>query len=61
MDSITLKDVRNNINLLKKRKPEIVALSAHDSCDASIEEFRKSFGVNYRDVKVGEAIVVGSR
>ena len=60
-DSITLKDVRNNINLLKKRKPEIVALSAHDSCDASIEEFRKSFGVNYRDVKVGEAIVVGSR
>lgn len=58
---MTLKDVRNNINLLKKINPGIVALSAHDSCDVSIEEFRKAFGVKYRDVKIGEAIVVGNR
>ena len=60
-ESLTLEDVRNNINLLKKKNPGIVALSAHDSCDASIEEFRKAFGVKYRDIKVGETIVVGNR
>lgn len=59
-EPMTLNDVRNNINILKKIKPRIVALSAHDSCDASIEEFRTTFGKNYRDVKVGEPIVVGN-
>jgi 7,8-dihydropterin-6-yl-methyl-4-(beta-D-ribofuranosyl)aminobenzene 5'-phosphate synthase len=58
---LTLQDVRNNINLLKMMNPGIVALSAHDSCDASIKEFHKTFGANYRDVKVGETIIVGSR
>jgi 7,8-dihydropterin-6-yl-methyl-4-(beta-D-ribofuranosyl)aminobenzene 5'-phosphate synthase len=57
-ETMTLKDVRNNINLLKKINPGIVALSAHDSCDVSIEEFRKAFGVKYWDVKIGEAITV---
>jgi 7,8-dihydropterin-6-yl-methyl-4-(beta-D-ribofuranosyl)aminobenzene 5'-phosphate synthase len=60
-EPMTLEDVQNNINLLKDVKPGLVALSAHDSCDASINEFRKTFGPNYRDVKVGEPIIVGSR
>lgn len=60
-EPMTLQDVRNNIDLLKKLKPGIVAFSAHDSCDVSIEEFRKTFGASYRDVKVGEPIVVGNR
>lgn len=60
-EPMTLEDVQNNINLLKKRSPGFVALSAHDSCDISIEEFRKAFGASYRDVKVGEPIVIGSR
>ena len=58
---LTLKDVRENINLLKKISPGIVAISAHDTCDVSIEEFRKAFGVAYRDIKVGETITVGKR
>lgn len=57
---MTLQDVRNNINLLKMMNPGIVSISAHDSCDASIEEFKKAFGANYRDIKVGETILVGS-
>ncbi len=59
-ESITLQDVQSNIKLLKKIKSEIVSISAHDSCDVSIEEFRKAFGSNYRDVKVGKSIIVGS-
>lgn len=59
-EPMTLKDVQNSINLLEMIKPGIVALSAHDSCDVSIEEFRKAFKVNFRDVKVGEPIVVGN-
>lgn len=58
-ERITLQDVKSNINLLKKINPGIVAISAHDSCDVSIEEFRKVFGNNYRDVKVGESIIIG--
>lgn len=60
-DPMTLQDVRNNINLLKMMNLGIVSISAHDSCDASIEEFKKTFGSNYRDIKVGETIIVGSR
>lgn len=60
-EPLTIEDVRNNINLLKKINLSIVALSAHDSCDASIEEFRKAFGEKYRDIRVGETIVVGNR
>jgi len=48
------------ISLLKKQNPGVVALSPHDSCDASIEEFRKTFGAKYRDIKVGETIVIGN-
>jgi len=59
-DPITMKDVGENIKLLKKKNPSIVALSAHDSCDGSIEEFRKAFGTRYRDLNVGERIFIGS-
>jgi len=58
---LTIEDVRNDINLLKKKNPGIVALSPHDSCNASIEEFRKAFGKKYRNIRVGETIVVGNR
>jgi len=60
-EPLKIEDVRNNINLLKKKNLGFVALSAHDSCDASIEEFRKAFGEKYRDIRIGETIVVGNR
>jgi 7,8-dihydropterin-6-yl-methyl-4-(beta-D-ribofuranosyl)aminobenzene 5'-phosphate synthase len=55
---ITIKEVRENINYLKKVNPEVVGLSGHDSCDASIEEFRKAFPDAYKDVRVGEKIII---
>ena len=56
---ITIEEVKNNINLLKKRNPVVVGLSGHDSCDASIEAFRNAFPEIYKDIKVGEKIVIG--
>jgi 7,8-dihydropterin-6-yl-methyl-4-(beta-D-ribofuranosyl)aminobenzene 5'-phosphate synthase len=55
---VTIEDVQNNIDLLKKRNPNIVGLSGHDSCDDSIEEFRKAFPGIYKDIKVGEKITI---
>jgi 7,8-dihydropterin-6-yl-methyl-4-(beta-D-ribofuranosyl)aminobenzene 5'-phosphate synthase len=56
---ITMEDVNRNIEVLKTVKPEIVALSAHDSCDASIDAFRKAFPSAYRDIRVGKNLVIG--
>ncbi|MBW2096821.1 MAG: MBL fold metallo-hydrolase [Deltaproteobacteria bacterium] len=55
---ITMREVRDNIQLLKTREPQLVALSAHDSCDASLSMFRDSFQEAYKDMKVGESIVI---
>ncbi|MGD2201314.1 MAG: MBL fold metallo-hydrolase [Candidatus Bathyarchaeota archaeon] len=57
-DHVTMEEVRENIRALKARSPGLVALSAHDSCEASIETFREAFPHSYRDIKVGEAIIV---
>jgi 7,8-dihydropterin-6-yl-methyl-4-(beta-D-ribofuranosyl)aminobenzene 5'-phosphate synthase len=57
-DPINRADVRDNIALLQSRHPFLVGLSPHDSCDWSITAFRKAFGPVYRDVWVGQEIVV---
>ena len=57
-DPINRQDVETAIAYLKRRSPQLVALSAHDSCDWSIEAFRQAFGTAYRDVLVGKEIVV---
>lgn len=57
-DPINRQDVETAIAYLKRRNPQLVALSAHDSCDWSIETFRQAFGAAYRDVLVGKEIVV---
>lgn len=54
----TKKDVEENINFLKERNPKLVAVSAHDSCDASLDAFRLAFQVEYKDIVVGETINV---
>jgi 7,8-dihydropterin-6-yl-methyl-4-(beta-D-ribofuranosyl)aminobenzene 5'-phosphate synthase len=51
-------DVADAIAYLKERKPGLVALSAHDSCDWSLGAFREAFGGAYREVRVGREIVV---
>ena len=55
---IKIRDVKQNIELLKNRKPKIVALSAHDSGDTSIELFKKQFGKNYKDIVIGRKITI---
>jgi len=57
-DPPTMNDVRENIELLKKWNPKVVALSPHDSCDSSIAQFRKAFPDEYREIRVGERIII---
>ena len=56
---ITIEEVQNNIDLLKEHNPGVVGLSPHDSCDASLAAFRQAFPGIYREIKVGEKIVIG--
>ena len=49
-------DVEAAIAAIKNVSPRIVALSAHDSCDWSIDRFRQAFGDAYMDLKVGREI-----
>jgi 7,8-dihydropterin-6-yl-methyl-4-(beta-D-ribofuranosyl)aminobenzene 5'-phosphate synthase len=55
---ITMDEVQENIVFLRARNPKIVALSAHDSCDASLSAFRDAFSEAYREVRVGERIII---
>ncbi len=55
---ITIDVVKENIDLLRKRNLGVVALSAHDSCDESITAFKNAFPTIYKEVKVGERIVI---
>ena len=57
-DPINRQDVETAIAYLRRRHPQLVALSPHDSCDWSIEAFRSAFGAAYQDVQVGKGIVV---
>ncbi|MCD6344068.1 MAG: MBL fold metallo-hydrolase [Anaerolineae bacterium] len=58
-DPINRQDVGTAIAYLKRRNPQLVALSAHDSCDWSIEAFRGAFGAAHQDLLVGKEIVAG--
>ncbi len=52
------KDVDACIDFLLQHHPKVVALSPHDSCDWTIEAFRKAFSGAYQDIFVGQEIVV---
>lgn len=54
----TPQDVRELIELLKKRNPQIVALSPHDSSQFSMDLFHQAFPQAYRDIKVGKEIII---
>jgi 7,8-dihydropterin-6-yl-methyl-4-(beta-D-ribofuranosyl)aminobenzene 5'-phosphate synthase len=51
-------DVRTAVDHLKEKDPKLVAISAHDSCDWTLGEFKEAFGDRYREVIVGREIVV---
>jgi 7,8-dihydropterin-6-yl-methyl-4-(beta-D-ribofuranosyl)aminobenzene 5'-phosphate synthase len=51
-------DVRKGIEALKAVNPAIVSLSPHDSSDWSLEQFRKSFGNKFIELKAGSEITL---
>jgi len=53
---INEKDVHNAIRAISDADVKLVSLSAHDSSDWSISEFKKAFGSAYRDLLVGTPI-----
>lgn len=55
---IRKRDVRATVARLVEKQPELVAISPHDSCDWSVGEFRSAFADRYRDIVVGQEIVV---
>jgi 7,8-dihydropterin-6-yl-methyl-4-(beta-D-ribofuranosyl)aminobenzene 5'-phosphate synthase len=57
-DPVTEEEVQENIGMLESRNPRLVALSSHDSCAASLEAFQKAFPKAFKDLSVGERIVV---
>lgn len=55
---ITRREARAAVTMLEQLKPSLVALSAHDSCDWTLNLFQTAFGDRYRQVLVGQEIVV---
>jgi 7,8-dihydropterin-6-yl-methyl-4-(beta-D-ribofuranosyl)aminobenzene 5'-phosphate synthase len=56
---ISKQDVQTNTACLKRHGPRLVALSPHDSCDWSLEAFRRAFDAAYQDIQVGKEISAG--
>jgi 7,8-dihydropterin-6-yl-methyl-4-(beta-D-ribofuranosyl)aminobenzene 5'-phosphate synthase len=52
--------VYHAIENMKAQGVQLVSLSAHDSCEWTLETFKHSFGENYRPLKVGEEILITS-
>ena len=52
-------DVTADIERVKAIQPEMVCLSPHDSSDEMLDRFRTTFGETYKDLLVGELIIIG--
>ena len=55
---ITKDDVQTSLADLRRRRPRLVSLSPHDSCDWTLEAFREAFGEAYQELLVGREIVI---
>jgi hypothetical protein len=53
--------VDGDLALLASHSPRWVSLSAHDSSDAVIDDFRRVFGSAYHDLLVGDWQTVAER
>jgi 7,8-dihydropterin-6-yl-methyl-4-(beta-D-ribofuranosyl)aminobenzene 5'-phosphate synthase len=51
-----LKDLEPHIYFLLSRRPELVALSPHDSSPQALEAFRSAFGASFHLLQVGDSI-----
>jgi len=57
---ITAQELQASIDLLKDKKLKLIALSPHDSSPKSLEAFRRAFPETYRDIRVGQPIIVSA-
>ncbi|MFP4474830.1 MAG: MBL fold metallo-hydrolase [Desulfatibacillaceae bacterium] len=57
-NSVNEKDVASGLAALTRADPRLVALSPHDSSDWAIDRFKEVFPDRYRDIRVGDPIVV---
>lgn len=55
---ITEEYVSADIERIKAVNPEIIGLSPHDSSDEMLDKFRTSFGSAYKEVRIGDLIIV---
>ncbi|MBC7293085.1 MAG: hypothetical protein H5T84_03065 [Thermoleophilia bacterium] len=55
---ITKKEALQAADYLDRLGVEVVALSAHDSCDWTLELFRAKLGDRHRPILVGDEIVI---
>ena len=58
-ETADLTALQPGIESLKALHPQIVGLSPHDSTPQAIEAFRQAFPDAYRDIAVGQEIVIG--
>jgi 7,8-dihydropterin-6-yl-methyl-4-(beta-D-ribofuranosyl)aminobenzene 5'-phosphate synthase len=56
---ITRDEAKQAAGAMARLDLKLVALSAHDSCDWTLDMFKETLGERYRTVLVGEEIVVG--
>jgi len=57
---LTMENMQADIDRIKALNPGVVGLSPHDSSDEAVAAFRKTFGPVFKEIKVGEEIVIGS-
>ncbi len=57
--TLTKEDVEHYVALLKDHDVKVVGVSGHDSCDWSMEAFRKAYRDHYIDLLVGAKITLG--
>ncbi|MBW2162646.1 MAG: hypothetical protein JRH14_22260, partial [Deltaproteobacteria bacterium] len=59
LSPITMDEVTEEMNELRRRNLGLIGVGGHDSSDEVIAMFEETFGDAYRHVRVGERIVVG--
>ncbi len=57
-DPLTLSFVDKKIEFIKKQNIKLIGISTHDSSNKTIQEFKKAFAEEYKDLKIGEWITV---
>ena len=58
-NTLTKADVEQYVKLCQDHGIQVAGISGHDSCDWSIQAFKKAYGDQYMDLLVGEKITLG--